>query len=221
MIFPVPKSILDQLCTAKFLLTILRNAPDITLARNRGLQESFSVGHPRNIHEFCHHPQCTAVPQRAREREAFYDAPVNLGLQPIKLLALEPFEIEHQGRSNSIEKQICVFSGVIFSLTLAALMSTFRTLSPQFVHILLGREPGSPIHAACKILAEIASVCAVHLDPSRSGPLYGESGKYRCFAGSNWSNEMFNRYPCFYSLRISLCGFTMFSSMKLQMYSST
>ena len=26
--------------------------------------------------------------------EAFYDAPVNLGLQPIKLLALEPFEIE-------------------------------------------------------------------------------------------------------------------------------
>ena len=27
--------------------------------------------------------------------EAFYDAPVNLGLQPIKLLALEPFEIEH------------------------------------------------------------------------------------------------------------------------------
>lgn len=50
--------------------------------------------------------------------------------------------------------------------------------------------------------------------------LYEESGKYRCFAGSNWSNEMSNRYPCF-SLRISLCGFTMFSSMKLQMYSST
>ena len=28
--------------------------------------------------------------------EAFYDAPINLGLQPIKLLALEPFEVEHQ-----------------------------------------------------------------------------------------------------------------------------
>ena len=43
--------------------------------------------------------------------ETFYDTPINLGLQPIKLLALEPFKIEHQGRSNSIEKQICVFPG--------------------------------------------------------------------------------------------------------------
>ena len=38
--------------------------------------------------------------------EAFYDAPVNLGLQPIKLLPLEPFEVKHQCCPNPIEQQV-------------------------------------------------------------------------------------------------------------------
>ncbi len=43
--------------------------------------------------------------------KTFYNAPVDLGFQPIKLLAFESFEVEHQCRSNSIEKQVCVFFG--------------------------------------------------------------------------------------------------------------
>ena len=97
--------------------------------------------------------------------EAFYDAPVNLGFQPIKLLALEPFEIEHQGRSNSIEKQICVFSGGNILAHAGSFDVHIQNLVAAVCPYFIGREPGSPIHAACKILAEIASVCAVHLDP--------------------------------------------------------
>lgn len=97
--------------------------------------------------------------------EAFYDAPVNLGLQPIKLLALEPFEIERQGRSNSIEKQVCVFSGGDALAYIGGFDVHIQDLVAAVCPYFIGREPGSPILAAYKILTEIASVCAVHLDP--------------------------------------------------------
>ena len=103
--------------------------------------------------------------------EAFYDAPVNLGLQPIKLLALEPFEIEHQGRSNSIEKQICVFSGGNILAHIGSFDVHIQNLVAAVCPYFIGREPGSPIFAACKVLAEIASVGAVHLDPFPKRPI--------------------------------------------------
>ena len=51
-----------------------------------------------------------------REGETFYHAPVNLGFQPIKLLALEPFEVEYQCCPDSIEQQVCVFLAMILRL---------------------------------------------------------------------------------------------------------
>ena len=75
----------------------------------------------------------TAAPQRVREREALTHAlPVNLGLQPIKLLALEPFLSSNTNAAPIPSNSKSAYSlGVMLSLTLAALMSTFRTLSPQ------------------------------------------------------------------------------------------
>ena len=43
--------------------------------------------------------------------KSLYHAPVDLEFQPIKLLALEPFEVKHQGCPKSIKQQVCVFSG--------------------------------------------------------------------------------------------------------------
>ena len=45
------------------------------------------------------------------EWETFYHAPVDLGFQLIKFLALEPFEVKYQCCPNPIEQQVCVFSG--------------------------------------------------------------------------------------------------------------
>ena len=43
--------------------------------------------------------------------KSLYHAPVDLGFQPIKLLAFELFEVKHQCCPNSIKQQVCVFSG--------------------------------------------------------------------------------------------------------------
>ncbi len=152
--------------------------------------------------------------------EAFYDAPVNLGLQPIKLLALEPFEIEHQGRSNSIEKQICVFSGGNILAHIGSFDVHIQNLVAAVCPYFIGREPGSPILAACKVLAEIASVGAVHLRPLPEASRCMRKAENIGVLPGQIGQTQFQQYSCF-SLRISLCGFTMFSSMDSQMYSST
>ena len=103
--------------------------------------------------------------------EAFYDAPVNLGLQPIKLLALEPFEVKHQCCPNPIEQQVCVFSGGDALAYIGGFDVHIQDLVAAVCPYFIGREPGSPILAACKVLTEIASVCAVHLDTFPKRPV--------------------------------------------------
>ena len=89
--------------------------------------------------------------------KTFDDTPINLGLQPIKLLALEPFEIEHQGRSNSIEKQICVFSGGNILAHIGSFDVHIQNLVAAVCPDFIGREPGGAFLSVCKILAEIAA----------------------------------------------------------------
>src|SRR5699024_2811000 len=63
------------------------------------------------------------------------------------------------------ERQICVFSGGNILAHIGSFDVHIQNLVAAVCPYFIGREPGSPIFAACKILAEIASVCAVHLNP--------------------------------------------------------
>ena len=65
----------------------------------------------------------------------------------------------------SIEKQICVFSGGNILAHIGSFDVHIQNLVAAVCPYFIGREPGSPLLAAYKILTEIASVCAVHLDP--------------------------------------------------------
>ena len=102
-------------------------------------------------------PNVLLLLKGCREGEAFYHAPVDLGFQPIKLLALEPFEVKHQCCSNPIEQQVCVFSGGDALAYIGSVNIDIQNLVAAVCPDFIGREPGSPILAAYKILTEIAS----------------------------------------------------------------
>ena len=117
-------------------------------------------------------PNVRCSSKDAGKAEPFYYAPVNLGFQPIKLLALEPFEVEYQCCPDSIEQQVCDSLRGDTCLHLAASTLTSRTLLPQFVKILSAVEPGGAILSVCIIsLTGIPSVCAVRLDAFQKRPI--------------------------------------------------
>ena len=116
-------------------------------------------------------PNVLLLLKGCREGETFYHAPVNLGFQPIKLLALEPFEVEYQCCPDSIEQQVCVFSGgyalaYIGSVNID-IQNFVAAVCPDFIR----REPGGAILSVCKILTGIPSVCAVRLDAFQKRPI--------------------------------------------------
>ena len=98
------------------------------------------------------------------EGKTFYHAPVDLGFQPIKLLALEPFEVEHQRCADSIEQQVCVFSGGDALAHIGGINIHIQNLVAAACPDFIGGEPGGAFRSVCKVLTGIPSVCAVRLD---------------------------------------------------------
>ena len=89
--------------------------------------------------------------------KTFDDTPINLGLQPINLLPFEPFEVEHQRRSNAIEQQVRVFSGSDVLAHIGGLDIHIQNFVAAVCPYFIGREPGGAFLSVCKILAEIAA----------------------------------------------------------------
>ena len=121
-------------------------------------------------------PNVLLLLKGCREGEAFYHAPVDLGFQLIKLLALEPFEVKHQCCPNPIERQVCVFSGGDTLAHIGGINIDIQNLVPQLVQILSGENQVARSAASAKSSRGYHPFALSDLTHFRSVPLYGESG---------------------------------------------
>ena len=96
-------------------------------------------------------PNVLLIFKGCREGETFYNAPVDLGFQRIKLLALEPFEVEYQCRPDSIEKQVSVFSGGDAFAHIGGINIYIQNLVAAVCPDFIRREPGGVFLSVCKI----------------------------------------------------------------------
>src|SRR5699024_4338495 len=99
-----------------------------------------------------------------------------LGFSPSNSSRLSLLKLNTSAASIPSNSKSAYSLGVMLSLTLAASTFTSRTLLPQLVQILSGENQVTRSSASAKSSRGYHPFALSGSTPSRSGPLYGESG---------------------------------------------